>query len=411
MPTPKEILQSNNTKLNTMQTTTVPNIQQIANNLPEGGGSADIRVFISTIEPSTYNGIWIESNSYTYTGVNETSSDSNLVASNINILRNSNSQHNYSTKIIDSNITNDLSYEFDGIYITDSNNDVEYNISVYYGDGTQWVDITPEPYEIVPFATATDEQISKLLNAHYNGTIDLSTIWSVGDTRVIHIDALSAPVAGSNKAHATQDMTFRIIGFKHDNLSTVIGNVTKAAVTIECRELLGNYGTEEYDYLSGNSSGSTYGNPTYFNNAYRRTWLNNDFISALPSTFNTLVKQVVKRNLQGHSNTIQYTETNDKAFLLSYPEVFSTTHQNYRSGASLEDYEGTQYSYYSQNDSNAGRIKYVNNNGLSSGTAGNFWLRSPSSNDSNSWCGVYSSGSAYTNHFSLTAGLAPALAI
>lgn len=35
MPTPKEILQSNNTKLNTMQTTTVPNIQQIATNLPD----------------------------------------------------------------------------------------------------------------------------------------------------------------------------------------------------------------------------------------------------------------------------------------------------------------------------------------------------------------------------------------
>ena len=376
-----------------------------------GTYSNNIRVFVQDTEPTSKNGIWIESSSYTYEGAVETNSDTTLTASNINILRNSNSIHNYSTKIIDSDISNGLSYEFDGIYITDSNNDVLYNTNVYYGNGTSWVDITPQSYEIVPFATATDAQISKLLNAHYAGTIDLSTIWNVGDTRVIHLDAMSAPVAGSNKAHAAQDMTFRIIGFNHDNLTTSIGNKTKAAVTIECRELLGNYGTGEYDFVSGSSDGSTYENPSYFNNAYRRTWLNNDFVNALPSTFNTLIKQVVKRNLQGHSNTIQYTETNDKAFLLSYPEVFSSTYQYYRARATLEDYEGTQYAYYSQNDSNAGRIKYVNNNGLSSGTAYQYWLRSPASSSTDYWCTVNSGGSANVSTCFSNLGLAPALAI
>lgn len=265
--------------------------------------------------------------------------------------------------------------------------------------------------EIVPFATATDEQISALLDAHYNGKIDLSEIWNVGDTRVIHLDAMSAPVPGSNKAHVAQDMTFRIIGFNHDNLTTQIGNVTKAAVTIECKELLGNYGTLEGDYLSASSNGSAYENPVYFDNAYRRTWLNNNFISALPATFKTLVKEVVKRNLQGHSNTTNYIETNDKAFFLSYPEMFSSTYSYYRSGATLNDYEGTQYTYYSQNDSNAERIKYVNNNGSASSAAKNYWLRSPSSYGSRIWFHVDTDGSVNIGRYDYTRGVAPALAI
>lgn len=39
--------------------------------------------------------------------------------------------------------------------------------------------ILQKEVEIVPFSTATDEQIEKMLNAHYNGEIDISEYWKV----------------------------------------------------------------------------------------------------------------------------------------------------------------------------------------------------------------------------------------
>lgn len=375
----------------------------------EGGGR--LNIYVQTTAPSTYAGIWIKSNSFIYSAIREITSELSVVASNINILVKPNSVHNYKTILINSDIINGMNYEFDEVYLTDDNGDILYNSpEVYYGNGTQWVDITPQSYEIVPFATATDAQISALLDAHYRGDIDLSTIWNVGDTRIIHINALSAPVAGSIASHVAQDMTFRIIGFKHDNLTTPINGITKAAVTIECKELLGNNGARESDHLSGNSSGSYYENPSYWNNAYRRTWLNNNFVNALPSTFNALVKTVVKRNLNGH-NTSSYVETNDKAFLLSYPEVFNSTWPYYRGNAALNDIEGTQYSYYNQNNTDASRIKYVNNNGSASSTASDYWLRSPSSQNNDNWCCVDSNGYANFYRYREAHELAPALSI
>ena len=78
---------------------------------------------------------------------------------------------------------------------------------------------------------------------------------------------------------------------------------------------------------------------------------------------------------------------------MSYPEVFSSTYTNYRTGTTLEDYEGTQYAYYNQNNSNEGRKKYVNNNGSASSTNYYYGLRSPASISSR-WCVVNSYGSA-----------------
>ena len=153
---------------------------------------------------------------------------------------------------------------------------IQTKLNTLYGLTNNILGITPGP-EIVPFATATDEQIAALLDAHYSEEIDLSEIWDIGDTRVIHIDALSAPVAGSNKAHVAQDMTFRIIGFNHDTLTTPINGITKAAVTIECRETLANKGSAETDYLSASSNGSSNENPSYWDHAYRRQWLTQYF--------------------------------------------------------------------------------------------------------------------------------------
>ena len=75
----------------------------------------------------------------------------------------------------------------------------------------------------------------------------MSEIWKVGDTRLIHINRISAN-SNNSKSHVVQDMTFVIIGFNHDDLTNQTGTKTKAAVTVQCREVLGNKGNEEQIY-------------------------------------------------------------------------------------------------------------------------------------------------------------------
>ena len=165
-------------------------------------------------------------------------------------------------------------------------------------------------YEIVPFSSATDEQIEKLLNAHYNGFIDLSKIWKVGDTRKIHINAISAD-SNNVVSHVAQDMTFVILDFNHDDLVEQIGEKMKAAVTIQCREVLGNNGTSEQVYYWGDKHTSS--DQDNYLNTPMRTWMNRNFIQALPTTLQPLIKEVIKKNLSTHKGYSIIT-TRDKAF-------------------------------------------------------------------------------------------------
>lgn len=106
-------------------------------NLPES--STELNVFIQTTEPSTYNGLWVKTNNITQETIIEVSSESNKAANSLNILKG----NNYSTILIPSSIVNGATYKFDGVLLTDTNNNVDYSTQIYYGDGSQWVDITP----------------------------------------------------------------------------------------------------------------------------------------------------------------------------------------------------------------------------------------------------------------------------
>lgn len=106
-------------------------------NLPES--STELNVFIQTTEPSTYNGLWVKTNNITQETIIEVSSESNKVANSLNILKG----NNYSTILIPSSIVNGATYKFNGVLLTDTNNNVDYSTQIYYGDGLQWVDITP----------------------------------------------------------------------------------------------------------------------------------------------------------------------------------------------------------------------------------------------------------------------------
>ena len=258
--------------------------------------------------------------------------------------------------------------------------------------------------KIVSFHDGTDAEIAAMLDAHYAGQINISDYWKVGDTRVMHLNAMAAGT-GASESHIAQNMTMVIIGLNHDNLKTEINGRTKAAITLQCKELLGNNGNAEDAYIWGSST-LTASDSNYSENP-RRAWLNGTFVNSLPSAIQPLVKTVIKKNINDHSSSPSAgPNTEDKVFLTSYPEMFGSASYNYYKGSPA--LEGQQYPYYNSNNR---RIKYVNNNGTASGNASHYWLRSPSTRGSYYWIFVRSDGSAYSidsyNHY----GLAPAFCL
>ncbi len=249
---------------------------------------------------------------------------------------------------------------------------------------------------VTDFGNSTDEQFTAILEAHYKGLIDVADYWNVGDTRVMHLNAMSSGTGG--EAHVAQDMTMVIVAINHDDLAEQVGVRTKSAVTLQCREALGKNGSAE--------SGQNYGGTGQWSGSTRRTWLNNTFAGALPTYVQPLLKTVVKKNLANHTNNTAGEDTNDKIFLPSYPEMFGSAGYSYYKGS--QALEGNQYPYY---NSNARRIKYYNKNGSAGTSACIYWLRSPSSHSSVFWIFVATGGTVSYGSSTDSYGVAPAFCL
>lgn len=270
-----------------------------------------------------------------------------------------------------------------------------------YKSETKTISVSCEFLKIVTFANGTNEEIAKMLDAHYKGTIDIADYWSVGDRRKIHLNAMSA--TGVGESHHADDYYFVIIGIKHDDLATPINGNAKAAVTIQTERILFNDTTTESYSFSWNDSeecgymNSTNTNAGGWNGCARRTWCNNVFINALPSSIQSMVKTVNKKTSAGNQSSSIVT-SEDKAFLLSEIEIFGTTTYSFAG-------EGTQYEYFKVT---ANRNKKPAYSGYSSTL---WWERSPYSSLADLFCGVYVNGYANYNFASSRTGLAAALCL
>lgn len=253
---------------------------------------------------------------------------------------------------------------------------------------------------IKPWATATDAEIADMLTAHYNGLIDLSTEegWEVGSKRSIALSAMSA--TGVSESHHADSYDFVIIGHKHDDLTTPINGITKAAITIQLDRILFTDTTTEYDssYDTAHEYGymnSTNTNAGGWTSCARRTWCNSVFLGALPQTIQDTIKQVDKKTSAGSQSSTINTD-HDKIFLLSEIEIFGTTTYSF-SG------EGTQYQYFTTASNRYKKPRYN-----SSYVSGHWWERSPLSSNSNIFCIVNFDGSADYNRASNARGVVPA---
>ena len=239
------------------------------------------------------------------------------------------------------------------------------------------------PYEIVSWADGTDEQIVAMVNAADEGLINLADYWSVGDERQVTLSAMSA--TGVGESHAEQTVTFVLMNVGGKTLA----NATPSGRTT-CSFIVGmKNGLAEKGYM--NSSNTNSGG---WEASARRTWCNDVFRNAIPSTLRDIFKQHLNVTANGSSST---TATSTDYFALpAEKEVFgSVTHANSTAEASL-----TQFEYYK---TSANRIKKTGD----SGSAYNWWERSTRYDYSSSFCYVYSDGSANTTSASTAYMLAP----
>ena len=293
-----------------------------------------------------------------------------------------------------SGLTNDKVYYFalfpystDGVYNYDSGNRL-------LGEPTE--------LKIVTFADGTDEEIAKMIQAHYNDKINIADYWAVGDTRTVSLSAMSA--TGVGESHRAQTVQFVILDFEHDDLATAINGHSKAAVSIGLKDCLmdatsasnvnNGYKDTENGYMN-----STNTNVGGWKSCARRTWCNNVYFSALPSAWQSIVKTVNKKVSVGN-NSSKIETVQDKIFLAAEIEIFGSTTYSFAG-------EGTQYRYYK----NATANRYKMPKWSSSSVSNIYWERSPRSGYTSYFCIVNSYGSAINYDASSAYGVAPCLCI
>lgn len=308
------------------------------------------------------------------------------------------------TLVVD-NTTRDK-YKITGYTVTGLTGGKQYYFTLFpystdgvynYDAGNRLLGEPEESLRVVTFANGTDDEIVKMIEAHYAGKINIKDYWTVGDARSVKLSAMTN--TGVGETHKEQNVEFAIGDFDHDDLATPINGHTKAAITLLQKDCL----------TDGNGAGSSDAEIGYMNstdtnsggwmNCARRGWCNEVYYNALPQWLRNIIKTVVKKtSVGGQSSTIN--TTNDKVFLASEIEIFGSTTYSF-SG------EGSQYQYYKNVASNRYK-KPVWKSGLSSNT---YWERSPYSEYSSYFCIVDSDGRGVSSRASYGRGVAPCICI
>lgn len=254
---------------------------------------------------------------------------------------------------------------------------------------------------IVAFATGTDEEIANMVRAHYNDQINIADYWAVGDMRTVHLSAMAA--TGVGESHREQDVQFVIGDFNHDDLTTPINGHSKAAVTLLQKDCLMDASNASNPVNGSDNTENGYMNRLNDKNSWkkceRRTWCNNVYFNALPTTWKSMIKTVNKKGaVDNYTSTMEIVQ--DKIFLAAGAEVFNKVQISYST-------EGTQYQYYKNATANRYKMPKWSNNEVSSF----YWLRSPYSGPHSGFCLVYHEGNERAVDGSSNVGIAPCTCI
>lgn len=217
--------------------------------------------------------------------------------------------------------------------------------------------------------------------------------WSVGDKVGIAVNGSFGGLSYNNTVYAF------ILGFNH-NSSVEGGNSihfqfgkTAAGVDIA---FVNSYGSTSTGFCMNTSNTNSGG----WNNSYMRKTICPAFLAALPKAWQNIIAACTKYsdNTGGGSNTASYvTATSDKIWLLSEMEVQGT--RSYANSAEA-NYQ-KQYDYYRNGNS---KVKYQH---TATTSACYWWLRSVRASVTDSFCRVYTDGSAYNSYAYYSFGFAP----
>ena len=236
----------------------------------------------------------------------------------------------------------------------------------------------------VTWANGTDEEIVAMVEAADQGVINLSDYWAVGDIRTVQLSAMSATGVGESHAAQQVDLVLMHAG-GYDLNAAVASGRTKCSFVVGLKDSLTEAG---YMNSSDTNSGS-------WNGSARRTWCNNVFRNAIPSTLRAIFKQFKTVTAQTYNGSTNQTSV-DYFALPAEREVF-----NSRSQSNPTEFNALfQLDYYKTASNKVKRLGKT-------GRANFWWERSPCYSNSVDFCGVYSSGGASSGGAVGAVGLAP----
>lgn len=214
-------------------------------------------------------------------------------------------------------------------------------------------------FKVKPFGECTDAELKKCLEMHYNGEIDLTEFWHIGDTRKIHLNGIASPSTNAyTDPWPEQDITIVITEMNYHDLETPINGKTKAIITCQVREAVNNLtadisvqGTVAFSTMPFSLAGWDFMN-----------WMDNDFYNtAIPVGLRPLIKPI-KHMLFDSREALKEQEFIQKVFLPSAAEVEKDPQMYNSSHSAL-----IPWRYFTDNSSH--KIKYGNNNGKSNNVA------------------------------------------
>ena len=241
------------------------------------------------------------------------------------------------------------------------------------------VAIVVDPVTVKSFSEATDAEITDILTALRAGVITYNELvsagWTVGAERPVHLSAMES--TGVGESHVAQDQTWVIL---HGKDFFDLDDGGKNLFVVGLKNFLANGTTGEGGYMNVSNT-----NSGGWNSCARRTWCNNIFKNAIPSEELNWFKQFKVKASNGSKST-SVTESTDYFTLPSRAEVFGGSNTIY----TPNDEGITALNYYT---TSSHRVKTAGD----SGSAGSWWLRSPSVSHSDRFCYVYSNGTLNTD--------------
>ena len=210
-----------------------------------------------------------------------------------------------------------------------NNDSNKYPSNGLHTDGYWYELYGKPPLKIVTWADGTDAEIVAMVNAADNGEINLADYWAVGDERQVTLSAMAA--TGVDETHAEQTVTFVLM----NSGGKTLANATSSGRSV-CSFIVGMKNALVEDGAM-NSANTAVGG---WDACPRRTWCNEVFRNAIPSTLRGIFKQHLNKTANGTGTSV--VTSTDYFALPAEKEVFG---QNRKANSTAES-SLTQFEYY-----------------------------------------------------------------